>query len=106
MNARHPSRTACNQTLRNLVAMLCVLLIIFVGATQGLHTHPGDDPANPGCSLCAVAHISALPTPVLTSPVVAQTILPVAETHAVSAPPRFFSFALYVRPPPALTAHA
>ncbi len=90
------------------MAILCVLLILLVGATQALHIHaPDETAANPGCALCAVAHVSVLPTPVLATPAVAETVAPVAVADPVLAPQRFFSFSLYIRPPPAdLTAHA
>lgn len=101
------SRQGQSQTLRNLVAILCVLLILFVGATQALHVHASDEAANPGCGLCAVAHVSALPAPAVATLVVAEAVAPVAAVEPLSAPQRFFSFSLYTRPPPAaLTAHA
>jgi len=106
MSSLQTSRSQ-SRTLRTLVALVCVLLILFVGAAQALHVHASGEAANPGCSLCAVAHVSPLPTPVLATPVVAEVVLPVAQPDPVSAPNRFFSFSLYVRPPPAvLTAHA
>ena len=92
-----------SQTLRYLVAILCVLLVLFVGVAQVLHTHSADEAANASCSLCAVAHVSVLPAPVPASPVAAESIVPVAQTDLVAAPQRFFSFSLYVRPPPVST---
>jgi hypothetical protein len=104
MKLLNTNREGQTGMIRSLVAILCVVLILFVGAAQVLHTHaPDEAAANPGCSLCAVAHVSALPSPVLASPVVAEAVLAVAQPDAVSAPSRFFSFSLYVRPPPALT---
>jgi len=102
------TRPGQSQTIRNLVAILCVLLILFVGAAQALHVHnAADEAANPGCALCAVAHVSALPTPVLAHLLVAETVAPIVAVDPVAAPRRFFSFSLYTRPPPAvLTAHA
>jgi hypothetical protein len=106
MKSFHPSRIGDSQTPRILVVLLCVLLILFVGATQALHIHASDEAANPGCSLCAVAHVTALATPVLASPVVAEIVNLVAEPCLVAAPKQFFSFSLYVRPPPAMTTHS
>jgi hypothetical protein len=95
------SRTDHRQSLRVLTGILCVLLILFVGAAQTLHMHAPDESANPGCSLCAVAHVSALPAPVLATPVVAEMVATVPRApKAVSARNQFFSFGLYVRPPP------
>jgi hypothetical protein len=101
-----PSRKGHSQTSRTLVVLLCVLLILFVGATQALHIHASDEAASPGCSLCAVAHVTALPTPVLAAPVAVETIASVAQVDPVAAQQSFFSFSLYVRPPPASTTHA
>ncbi len=106
MSSLSKGRAGSTQTLRVFVAFLCVVLVLFVGAAQLLHTHAADEASNPGCGLCAVAHLSALPTPVLARPVVAEFILPVRAARPVSAPSRFFSFSLYVRPPPASTPHA
>jgi hypothetical protein len=92
------------RNLRVLTAMVCVLLILFVGAAQILHMHSPDETANASCSLCAVAHATALPAPVLGTLVVAEAVAPVAPPAAVSAPKRFFSFSLYVRPPPVATS--
>ena len=106
MKSNPTSRGGQSRTIRVLVAMLCVLLILFVGAAQALHTHAPDEAANPGCSLCAVAHVSALATPVLAGPALVEAVLAVSAQKSVAAPQRFFSFSLYVRPPPVLTAHA
>jgi hypothetical protein len=106
MKSFPPNRVGHSQTPRTLVVLLCVLLILFVGAAQALHVHASDEAANPGCSLCAVAHVTALPTPVLASPVVASIVDLVAEPDLAAAPKRFFSFSLYVRPPPAMTSHS
>jgi len=106
MKAFMTSRNGQSQTPRTLVVVLCVLLMLFVGATQALHIHTSDEAANPGCSLCAVAHITALPAPVLAVLMVAETVAPVGEFESASSPIRFFSFSLYVRPPPATTTHA
>ncbi len=92
--------------LRSLVAILCVVLILFAGAAQVLHNHAPDEAANPGCSLCAVAHVSALPVPVLATHIVVESVSTVRDPDPVAAPRRFFAFSLYVRPPPALTTLA
>lgn len=100
----NPSRNTRRQSLRVLTAMVCVLLILFVGAAQVLHMHAPDEAGNPGCSLCAVAHSAALPAPMLATPVVAEMVASLAQPpETISPPNRFFSFSLYVRPPPAAT---
>jgi len=100
MKSSLTTRPGQSQLLRSLVAILCVLLILLVGAAQTLHVHAPDEAANPGCALCAVAHVSPLPTPVLGTLVVAESVAPIAAVEPVSAPQRFFSFSLYTRPPP------
>jgi len=80
--------------------------MLFVGATQVLHTHASDEAGNPGCSLCAVAHVTAISVPVLAIPVVAASVAHVVPPDSAAVPQRFFSFNLYVRPPPSLTTHA
>jgi hypothetical protein len=92
------------RSLRVLTALVCVLLILFVGAAQVLHMHAQDEAANASCSLCAVAHAAALPAPVLGTLAVAEAVATIAAPYAVSAPNRFFAFSLYVRPPPAVTS--
>ena len=106
MKSFPPSRHGNSQSPSILVALLCVLLILFVGAAQALHTHASNEGANPGCSLCAVAHVTALPAPAIASPVAAEIVDLVAEPDPVAAQKRFFSFSLYVRPPPAMTTHS
>jgi len=106
MKSSSTSRDGQRQIFRYLVALLCVVLILFVGAAQTLHVHAQDEAASANCSLCAVAHVSALATPVMATPVVAEVVASIAQPEPVSVPQRFFSFSLYVRPPPALTTHA
>jgi len=101
MKLFHTSRAKHRQSLRVLTGLVCVLLILFVGAAQTLHMHAPDEAANPGCSLCAVAHVTALPVPVPATPVVAELVTELGyPPETVSTPKRFFSFNLYVRPPP------
>lgn len=104
MSQRHPAHAS--QTLRILLAGVCVLLILFIGAAQVLHTHTAAEAANPGCSLCAVAHLSVLTAPVATSPVPVATTAPIRAAEIAPPPPRLFSFATYVRPPPVLTSRS
>ena len=106
MVSLNPRRAGKMQTLRVLLAGLCVLLILFIGAIQLFHTHGTDEAANPGCSLCAVAHVSVLLAPVAARPVVAEAIFLIRVRDAVLGPSRLFYFATYVRPPPALISHS
>ncbi len=97
-------RAARSQSLRILLAFLCVALVVFIGSAQLLHMHAGAENSDPGCSLCAVAHLSALATPEHKSPVVAELVhaLPPAEDYV--APPSFPAYTHESRPPPVVTA--
>ena len=99
-------RARPTQTLQILLAFFCVLLILFTGAAQVLHTHATNEAANAGCSLCAVAHLSVLTAPVSANPVIIESTAPIRVPEIAFAPPRLFSFTTYVRPPPALTTHS
>ena len=106
MNDRHAGRSTRSQALRGLIAFLCVLLILFVGAAQVLHTHAADESANPGCSLCTVAHVSATVTPAVQSPILTKVAVDAPSAATPDSPARVVTFSLYVRPPPALTTRS
>jgi hypothetical protein len=79
---------------------LCVVLIVFIGSAQLLHMHAGSENSDPGCSLCAVAHLAALPAPALAGPAVAELIQPLHIAELGVAPPRFPAYSQDSRPPP------
>jgi hypothetical protein len=89
-----------------LTSIVCVLLVLFVGAAQALHSHSAGEVTNPGCSLCAVSHVTAIAVPVPTIAVTAEAVSPVTPPDVVTVPNRFFYVSLYVRPPPALDSRA
>ena len=94
-------------SLTSVVAFLCILLILIVGAAQLLHTHnAGDETVSSGCSLCAVAHLAAIFAPTPAGLVKAESIWLFTQAVPAEAPPRYFARSLYVRPPPVLTAFA
>ena len=93
-------RDARPQSLRILLALLCVLLVVFIGSAQLLHMHAGAENSDPGCSLCAVAHLAALATPALINPVAASLVQAIVAPETGLAPPRFPSFSYDSRPPP------
>ena len=101
-----PTRAQATQALRILLAGLCILLILFTGAAQLLHTHAGSEANDPGCSFCAVAHLSVLTSTVPTQPVTTEAILCLRTPETLFAPPTLFSFATYVRPPPFSTSQS
>lgn len=87
-------------TLRSAVAVVCVLLVLLVGAAHLLHSHGPSQARDPGCSLCAVAHMSALPAPVLAAPVSVETVVALRVPEHASVPRRLLFHYLYIRPPP------
>ena len=93
---------------RGLIAALCILLVLLVGAAGLLHLHADGSASEAGCSLCAVAHLHVLATPEAAHPVV----LEVLRTLAVPAHLLAASYTLQgpslIRPPPGsiLIAHA
>ncbi len=99
-------RRQVRPTLPGLVALVCVLLILFVGVAQVVHIHAADEAANPGCSLCAVAHVAAVAAPMAVPPAFVVVVQRFASLERSIAPRQLLFFALYVRPPPAATAHA
>lgn len=106
MNFSNAYRRNESQSFRAVLAWLCVLLILLVGAAQLLHTHAGDEASGSSCSLCAVAHCSALPAPAVAEPLVVETVQPLRHVTPMCRSLRHLSFELYVRPPPALTTYA
>lgn len=106
MPKRHPTPRRLTSLLRGAVSLLCVLLVLLVGAAQMLHSHGPDQASDPGCSLCTVAHMSALHVPVLSGPVRTQILVAAStpEDSSVSRRPPVQHF--YIRPPPVLNVFA
>ena len=86
---------------RLLLAIFCVLLVLFGATVQAVHTHPDGDVSHADCSLCAASHLVAQvveqPLPVVAAVVVGtvERDTPLAGHDAVK------TFALFTRPPPA-----
>jgi hypothetical protein len=83
-----------------VLAWICVLLVVFCGSLQAIHTHPNETAFHTDCSLCAAAHVTAQ---VVQSPTPAPPVAVIAlrESSAVSvAPTALSTFALFTRPPP------
>jgi hypothetical protein len=97
-------RVERSQSIRILLALLCVVLVVFIGSAQLLHMHAGPERADSGCSLCAVAHLAALPTPALASLAVAENVQLLRAAEAAVAPPRFPAYSYDSRPPPVVAA--
>jgi len=94
------SRPIFNLSLRGVVALVCVLLVLLVGAAHLLHTHGPDQTSDPGCSLCAVVHLAAIASPSLDAPVALQSVVQARFAERVAVPRQLFIQHLYIRPPP------
>ncbi len=88
--------------LRILIATVCILLVLIVGAAHMLHAHPAGSPPEAGCSLCVVAHLSASPAPFIAGPAISaelRALPPPEPTHTADSAS---ILAFTIRPPPAL----
>lgn len=97
-------RAARSKSFRILLALLCVVLVVFIGSAQLLHMHSGPERADPGCSLCAVAHMAALPTLAQCALLVANIVQPLHTADPDFAPSHPPAYSQDVRPPPVLNA--
>lgn len=86
-------------TWRLLLAILCVVLVVFTGTVQVAHTHADAD-THADCSLCAVAHITVhmAQAPASAPPAVVVTALHTLPPALL--PVALSTFALFTRPPP------
>jgi hypothetical protein len=91
--------------VRSVVVLLCLVLVLVAGTAATLHTHPGGvgSSAADACSLCAVAHLSAIPVSVAATPLAADPVTALLPQPAVAIRATLFHFSRYVRPPPAST---
>jgi hypothetical protein len=92
--------------LRMAVAVLCALLIVFAGVVQVAHTHPGSAAIHADCSLCVAVHIAIHPAQSVVPPVSTAVVRRVDANPVSSGAGALLAFALFTRPPPALTAAA
>lgn len=106
MLTRPHSRHDLSAALRRVVAVVCVLLVLLLGAAQLLHSHGPDQASDPGCSLCAVAHMSALHVPVIAGPVRTQALVAARRAEQSSVPECLPIHHFYIRPPPVLNVSA
>ncbi len=82
------------------VAVLCILLVFVIGVIAAVHSHPSASPTpEHSCSVCALAHASAVPILVVAlTPIFASSTLHVAT--AVAPRSLLAASSLYIRPPP------
>ncbi len=104
MNFATQARAQRKRTLWSLLGLLCIALVLLAGGVHLLHNHATADGTDPACSLCTLSHVAALPGAVAPAPVVFEAVVFSPPPVLAAVPPRFFSFALYVRPPPVGTS--
>jgi hypothetical protein len=92
-------QTRAEAPWRILLALLCVLLVVVLGAVQVAHTH-ADGADHADCALCAAAHVSVHPIHA-PSPAPATAVVATLEALPPAVLPRALAtFALFTRPPP------
>jgi hypothetical protein len=97
------NRTVYPRTLtmaRRASAVVCVLLVFFIGFVAAVHSHP-DASRTPerSCSVCALAHSGVVPV-ALTAPVPVFVSSTLYVTRAHSPRSLLLVSSLYIRPPP------
>jgi len=95
-------QTRAEAPWRILLALLCVLMVVVLGAVQVAHTHTDGSDTHADCALCAAAHIAVHPVHA-PSPAPATSVVATLEALPPAILPRTLcSFALFTRPPPAV----
>lgn len=100
MNCALQLRGSSRSTLRSVLAVVCVLLVLLVGAAHLLHSHGPEQAADPGCSLCAVVHLAAIASPMLHAPIFLRGVVRALVAERGAVPRRVLIHHLYIRPPP------
>lgn len=97
---RLQSQTRVRARRRLFLGILCAALMAFSTTVQIVHNHGRAGTAQPGCSLCVVAHAGVSPSaPPAFSAIVWRAID--AAAPFVERPCKSFVFSFYSRPPPA-----
>ena len=82
-----------------VLAILCIVLLLFGAAIQAVHAHP-DGAIHSTCSLCATAHtvLSVVVFPALM--LVLECVSPLLTERTRTVQGFTLPFALFTRPPP------
>ena len=98
--SRNDRQHRASRPWRILLALVCVLLVVVLGAVQVAHSHPDGTANHADCALCAAAHISVHPVHA-PSPAPATSVVATLEALPSVVLPRTLAiFALFTRPPP------
>lgn len=100
------SRSNANASWRILLGICCIALIILGGTIHVAHFHaPGSAP-DPGCALCATAHVAISPAAPIVVPVRVQLVAAILADLQPAHPRHFVVLSLTIRPPPSQVACA
>jgi hypothetical protein len=91
---------------RLLLGILCLALVVLGSTVQVAHSHPSGEISHADCSLCATAHVVAQ---AVSHPVALQATLVVTAVQGFILKPPAIAlsvFALFTRPPPAVSTAA
>jgi len=103
---RNGSKSHRQASWRFLLGLLCLALVVLGSTIQVAHTHSNGDLSHNDCPLCATAHVVAQ---VADAPVPVPAVIVVADVRVSSPLPqssRPAVFALFTRPPPAVSTLA
>jgi hypothetical protein len=101
----HLTRTSQPQRKRELIlALLCVVLVIFAGLVQLTHSHGSGTLSHPDCALCVSAHTTVSPSTPVTLPAPLTHIARVEIAAPTRAPRSLFKYSFRIRPPPVVPA--
>jgi hypothetical protein len=89
-----------------LLGLLCLALVVLGSTIQVAHSHANGDIAHPDCSLCATAHVVAQVVAAPAALIAVATVASVPVASPQSQPSRPTVFALFTRPPPAVSTLA
>ncbi len=103
---RNSSKSRRQASWRFLLGLLCLALVVLGSTIQVAHTHTSGDLSHADCSLCATAHVVAQVVAAPVSLAVTVVIAAVRVSAPLSHPGGPIAFALFTRPPPAISTLA
>ena len=102
----HARRAGGLRSLRTLLAVVCVLLVLFAGTVQAVHSHLGCPDPHANCSLCVTAHVAVHLIQTQEPASAARVVAAVETLPPAELPSGVSAFSHFTRPPPALTLPA
>jgi hypothetical protein len=87
-----------------LLAVMCVVLVMFAGLIQVTHSHGNDSLSHPDCALCVSAHTTVSPSAPITAPAALTHIARIEVVEQAAGPSCLFIYNYRIRPPPVVPA--